>query len=175
MCTTIAITWFANIAGRTTIFAEIGKVYAVLGKRVLLIDGAGSPELDRLLGTNTPDNAAAGFCEAVLNHLDPALLVRSTSSPNLSLLGPGENLGRIDDAFDANTDDLVTGAKRTISSVADNYDIVLMHTPTDKSAPATTMILASADVLLTLAPQGVYGAQPVPQEFDDLRSIRGDN
>lgn len=175
MCTAIAITGFTRGVGRTSLTTELAKIYATSGKRVLVIDTDGNEDLGRRLEVplqTTP--YTIGLCDAMVSRIDPNLLVEKTAVPNLYVLGSGDHLGEIDDAFMDCLEDLPKAAQRAVDALRPNFDVLLLDTPADCGAPATLLAPAAADVSLTLAPPGDYGILPTPEEYQDLRIIRGE-
>jgi chromosome partitioning protein len=173
MCTAIAITGFTRGVGRTSLTTELAKIYATLGKRVLVIDTDGNGDLGRRLEVPLPTTPyTIGLCDAMVSRVDPNLLVEKTAVPNLSVLGAGDHLGEIDDAFMDRLEDMPKAAQRAVDALRPNFDVLLLDTPADCGAPATLLAPAAADVSLALAPRGNYGLQPAPEELQDTRIIR---
>jgi cellulose biosynthesis protein BcsQ len=154
---------------------QLAHAYATLGKRVLVIDADGDGDLGRMLQVPPPATSfTVGFCDALFSRIDPYLLVESTRLPNVSLLGPGDHLCQIDDAFMDRLDEMPEAARRVINALRPQFDVLLIDTTAERSAPATFLAMAAADVVLPLAPQGNYGRQPAPEEVQDLQMIRQD-
>jgi cellulose biosynthesis protein BcsQ len=169
-----ALTGFTPAVGRSTMTAELAKAYAGRGRRVLAVDADGAGALARLLAAKPPAAGAAGLADAVAGGLDPLPLVAATPVPHLSLLPAGAGLGRIDDAFFDRMDDLDGAARQVVAALRPAFDLILVDTPADPTAPATLLALAAADVDQPLVPPGAYGRQPAPLEAQDWRFIQAE-
>ena len=173
MSVSIVIGGFAPGVGRTSIVAGLGRTYAALGRRVLLVDCDGDGDLAKQLDIHLHGEVPApGLRESLEDEIDPLSLTQETSIPDLWWLGPGKGLQQLEDKFKDRIEDLPVVSRRTLDLLGAQFDVIVLDTSADPASAASFAALAGADVLLTLAPSGSYGAMPSPVEVQDVRMIQ---
>lgn len=156
---TLLISSALSEEGKTTTSANLAVVYALEGKRVLLIDcDMRRPRLHKVF--RVPQNP--GVAQVLRAGLDPATAVRDTSFPGLSFLPAGRDADE--------TTDLI-GSERMralLATLSDSFDAIIIDSPPVLGVADAVALGPLVDGVLMVVGAGTTDRHAVEQALGQL-------
>jgi capsular exopolysaccharide synthesis family protein len=158
---TLLISSALSEEGKTTTSANLAVVYALEGKRVLLIDcDMRRPRLHKVF--RVPQSP--GVAQVLRAGLDPATAVRDTSFEGLSFLPAGRET-------DATTDLIGSDRMRALLAVlSENFDVIIIDTPPVLGVADAVALGPLVDGVLMVVGAGTTDRHAVEQALSQLAS-----
>ena len=147
--------------GKTTASANLAVVYALEGKRVLLVDcDMRRPRLHKVF--RVPQSP--GVAQVLRAGLDPATAVRDTSFPGLSFLPAGRDT-------DATADFIGSDRMRELlATLSENFDMIIIDTPPVLGVADAVALGPLVDGVLMVVGAGTTDRHAVEQALSQLAS-----
>jgi len=158
---TLAISSALPEEGKTTTSANLAVVYALEGKRVLLVDcDMRRPRLHKVFGVPQ----SPGLAQVLRAGLDPATVVRDTSFQGLSFLPSGRETDAIADFLGS---DRMRGL---LAAVSEHFDVIIIDTPPVLGVADAVALGPLVDGVLMVVGAGTTDRHAVEQALSQLAS-----
>jgi capsular exopolysaccharide synthesis family protein len=159
---TLAVSSALPEEGKTTTSANLAVVYALEGKRVLLVDcDLRRPRLHKVF--RVPQSP--GLAQVLRAGLDPATAVRDTSFQGLSFLPSGRETDAIADFLGS---DRMRGL---LADVSEHFDVIIIDTPPVLGVADAVALAPLVDGVLMVVGAGTTDRHAVEQALSQLASV----
>lgn len=158
---TLAISSALSEEGKTITSANLAVVYALEGKRVLLLDcDLRRPRLHKVFRVPR----SPGVAQVLRAGLDPATAVRDTSFQGLSFLPAGRDTDAIADLIGSDR------MRALLASLSDHFDMIIIDTPPILAVADAVALGPLVDGVLMVVGAGTTDRHAVEQALSQLAS-----
>ena len=158
---TLLISSALSEEGKTTTSANLAVVYALEGKRVLLIDcDMRRPRLHKVF--RVPQSP--GVAQVLRAGLDPATAVRDTSFQDLSFLPAGRDTDTTSDLIGSDR------MRALLATLSENFDVIIIDTPPVLGVADAVALGPLVDGVLMVVGAGTTDRHAVEQALSQLAS-----
>ena len=158
---TLVISSALSEEGKTTTSANLAVVYALEGKRVLLIDcDLRRPRLHQVFRVPR----SPGVAQVLREDIGPAAAVRDTFFHGLSFLPAGRDTGGITDYIGSER------MRALLAAMSDHFDMIIIDTPPVLAVADTVALAPLVDGVLLVVGAGTTDRHAVEQALGQLGS-----
>jgi len=159
---TLAVSSALPEEGKTTTSANLAVVYALEGKRVLLIDcDLRRPRLHKVF--RVPQSP--GVAQILRTGMDPATAVRDTSFEGLSFLPSGRDTDAIADFIGSDR------MRALLTGLSEHFDVIIIDTPPVLGVADAVALGPLVDGVLMVVSAGTTDRHAVEQALTQLASV----
>ncbi len=167
--------------GKTTTVINIGTAFAVMDKKVLIIDFDPQSNASSGLDINIDDRENRNIYSVLLQGNNIENSIFKTKIPNLDIVPCTVDLAGAEIDL-ANVDNREFVLKNTLSSIVDNYDFIFIDCPPSLSLLTINALVASTTILIPLqceffALEGLSylldTAERIKENFNNRLNING--